>query len=117
MSDLRPLSYSHHRVAQVVAPVGWRAIRVEGRTLFTPPAEGRASVWAELWGAYGVGTKRPKRAKVRLVRHKPSGNDQTGLDALVIPPVGRVLEKTYTWNGHVQPDWPLSFEIWPDQEE
>lgn len=112
MSDA-PLSYAHHHVAQVIPPKTWTRIVFGGQTLIVPPRVGRALIWAELYGAWGI-PGRPRRAKVRLVRQKPEGPDQTGLDALVIPSIGRRLEKVYAWAGYVQPTWPMTFEIWQD---
>lgn len=87
----RPLSYAHHRIPQVIAPRGWVRIRVDGHDTIVPPAEGRAIVGVQLWGACGVGPRRPLRARLRLVRHKPTGPDQTGIAELAVPRAGRTF--------------------------
>ena len=111
----RPLSYAHHRIPQVIAPRGWVRIRVDGHDTIVPPAGGRAIVGVQLWGACGVGPRRPLRARLRLVRHKPTGPDQTGIAELAVPRAGRTFAAVYAWTGHVQPDWPLTVELWQDR--
>lgn len=114
MSDPNdPLSYAHHRVPQTIPAKRWTPVKVDGRTMIVPPRAGRASIWAELFGFVTV-PGRPRRAKVQLVRHKPTGDDRTGIDPVPLYPIGHAFEKVYTWNGHVQPDWPMTFELWQD---
>lgn len=115
MSDPRPpLSYAHHGVEQRIAPVGrgdtnggWRVIVVGGVRMIVPPASGRAHIYAALFGRTNPALP-PRTLSLRLLRHKPSGEDQTGLDSIV---VARSVRKSYCWSGWVQPNWPMTLEI------